>query len=52
MMGEWEIAQVSPVKETGGSPNDTVRSSGYTPLLVSSGYNRGKHVGEESIEMV
>jgi hypothetical protein len=50
--GKMEIAQVSPAKETGGSPNDTVRSSGYTPLLKSPGWNRGRHVREESVEMV
>jgi hypothetical protein len=50
--GRMEIAQVNPVEETGGSPNDTVRSTGHTPLLVSPGWNRGKHVREESIEMV
>jgi hypothetical protein len=50
--GRMEIAPVSHVKESGGSPNNTVRSSGYTPLLLNPDWGRGKHVREESVEMV
>jgi hypothetical protein len=50
--GKMEIAPVAPVNEAGGSPNDTVRSSGHTPLLFSPGWYRGKYVRKESVDMV
>ncbi|TID23118.1 Protoheme IX farnesyltransferase [Venturia nashicola] len=46
---KMEIVQVSPVSESGGSPNDAMRSSGFTPLLAT---RRGKGREEENIEMV
>jgi hypothetical protein len=48
--GRMEIAQVSSINETGGSPNDTVRSTGHTPLLVS-GRNKRNGAMNESMEM-
>jgi hypothetical protein len=52
--GKMEIAQVSPIVDSDGrSPNDTARSTGFTPLLMGSGWDRGKKNGaEESVEMV
>lgn len=49
---KMEIVQVSPVSGSGGSPNDVMRSSGFTPLLATKRWSRGKGgQEEETIEM-
>jgi hypothetical protein len=49
--GRIQIAAISPIVETRGSPSDDVHSSGHTPLLMKSGAKLRKHVRDESIEM-
>ncbi|QDS69120.1 hypothetical protein FKW77_010323 [Venturia effusa] len=49
---KMEIVQVSPVCESGGSPNDAVRASGFTPLLTTKRWSKDKGGTEDDVEMV
>ncbi|KAE9980742.1 hypothetical protein EG328_012087 [Venturia inaequalis] len=49
---KMEIVQVSPACKSGGSPNGTMHSSGFTPLLATKRWSGGKAGEEENIEMV
>ena len=52
--GAISISEVGSIKFAGGTPNDAVEASGFTPLIVREGRGRGRGrgVGEEEIEMV
>ena len=52
--GAISISEVGSIKFAGGTPNDAVEASGFTPLIVREGRGRGRGrgVGEGEIEMV
>ncbi|OCK94764.1 uncharacterized protein K441DRAFT_677298 [Cenococcum geophilum 1.58] len=52
--GAISISEVGSIRSAGGTPNDAVEASGFTPLIVREGRGRGRGrgVGEGEIEMV